>query len=138
MALSIFTDKTHTPQDADLEKILSQTYLIWISIKKFVLAKSGSITEQWNNSGTSSGWGFRLRDKKRAIVYMIPCEGYFKIGLVFGEKATQEALNSDISEEIKTIIKTAKVYAEGRGFRIDIKDTGLLEDIKKLIEIKMK
>jgi len=46
-------------------------------------------------------------------------------------------LNSTISEEIKSIIKNAKVYGEGRGFRIDVTNKDILEDIKKLSIIKL-
>jgi hypothetical protein len=56
---------------------------------------------------------------------------------VFGEKAAKEALACDLIDAVKDIIKSAKVYAEGRGFRIDVKDKRLIPDIKKLIDIKI-
>jgi len=62
----------------------------------------------------------------------------FSVSIVFGEKATQEALHSDISEGIKKIISEAKVYAEGRGIRIEIKNSTVISDIKKLVLIKLK
>ena len=58
-------------------------------------------------------------------------------GDFFFKNATTEALNSTISKEIKSIIENAKVYGEGRGFRIDITNKDILEDIKKLIMIKL-
>ena len=57
--------------------------------------------------------------------------------MVFGVKATQEALNSNISGEIKKIIEAAPVYAEGRGFRIEVKGDQIISDIKTLIDIKL-
>jgi hypothetical protein len=59
------------------------------------------------------------------------------VAFVFGEKAANEALGSNISDSIKNEISSARVYAEGRGFRIEVKDDSMLEDIKKLIEIKL-
>jgi hypothetical protein len=64
--------------------------------------------------GKSFGWNYRIRDKKRVLVYFMPCDGFFKISLVFGEKAAKEALVSGISKEIKDMISSAKVYTEGR------------------------
>jgi len=42
---------------------------------------------------------------------------------------------SDISQGIKDIIESARVYAEGRGFRIEVRDKELMNDMKKLINI---
>ena len=59
------------------------------------------------------------------------------MALVFGQKATDKLLESNIAETIRTEIKAAKVYAEGRGIRIEVRDKSILADIKKLIEIKV-
>ena len=131
MALSIFEDNSSVPGNDDLSRALGDKYELWNEIKEFVQKQYSDVSEEWNHSGKNSGWGFRLRYKKRVIVYLIPCSGFFKVGLVYGEKATKEALNSTISEEIKSIIKNAKVYGEGRGFRIDVTNKDILEDIKK-------
>jgi len=67
----------------------------------------------------------------------LPREKFFKVALVFGQKATDKLLESNIAETIRTEIKAAKVYAEGRGIRIEVRDKSILADIKKLIEIKV-
>ena len=59
------------------------------------------------------------------------------MAFVFGQKATVEILNSEISTDIKEDLEKAKVYAEGRGIRIEITDATKLTDIKKLIQIKL-
>jgi hypothetical protein len=138
MALSIFEDKSMIPANDDLSRVLGDIYELWNDIKDFVHKQYPDVSEEWNYSGKNYGWGFRLRDKKRVVVYLIPCSGFFKVGLVYGENATKEALNSAVSNEIKSIIENAKVYGEGRGFRIDVTNKEIVEDIKKLITIKLK
>ena len=138
MALSIFDDKSKAPVDNDLAKVLKVNYIHWNDIKTSVFKHYPSAKEEWNYSGKSYGWGFRLRDSKRVIIYMTPCNGYFLFSLVFGEKATNEAYESKLTKETISIIKAAKVYGEGRGIRIEVKDDKLIEDIKKLIQIKLK
>lgn len=138
MALSIFDDKSLIPGNEDLSRVMGDTYDLWNDIKSFVYGKSPNVSEEWNYSGKNYGWGFRLKDKKRVIVYLIPCYGFFKVGLVYGDHATQESLNSTISKEIKSIIESANVYGEGRGFRIDVTNSEILDDIKLLITIKLK
>jgi hypothetical protein len=138
MALSIFDDKTEMPTDFDLAETLGDSYSIWYKIKEFVFQQYPEALDQWNFSGKNYGWGYRLLDKKRVIVYLTPCENYFKVALVYGQKATDEALLSNISGEIKDIISSAKVYAEGRGFRFDVANDSVIDDIKQLIMIKLK
>ena len=137
METSIFTDKSVIPDNSMLREALVTLYPLWIDIMNYVSEKYPGATEEWNFPGPKYGWSFRMKDKKRAIIYLLPRDGFFLVALVFGEKATTCALGSDISGSIKDIILSARVYAEGRGFRIEIRDSGLIEDVKKLIDIKL-
>lgn len=51
--------------------------------------------------------------------------------------APRAQLNSTVCAGIKTELKNAKVYAEGRGIRIEMKDAALLKDIEKLVLVKL-
>ena len=96
------------------------------------------VVEEWNYSGDKFGWSFRLKDKKRVLVYLLPRDKFFKVAFVFGQKATDAIFESPISENIKSEIRSAKVYAEGRGIRVDVKNKSVIHDIEKLIEIKIR
>lgn len=135
--LSIFQDKAIVPTDRDLADKLGSTYDLWIQIKDFVFEKYPKAIAEWNYSGIKYGWNFRIKDKKRAIIYFLPRENFFKVAFVFGQKATDFILESDIAPKIKNDLEQATKYAEGRGIRIDIKDNLILSDIKKLIVIKL-
>jgi hypothetical protein len=137
MALSIFTEKEKSPMEKELSGALDVNYKLWKELREFVLKEYPAAVEEWKYSGKNYGWGFRLRDKKRAIIYMTPCDKYFLASLVFGEAASKEALNSKISDNIKKIITDVKVYAEGRGIRIEVKNSKILNDIKILVKIKL-
>jgi hypothetical protein len=137
MALSIFEDKNVVPTNEDLSRVLAGAFSLWHAIKEFVSDSFPDVIEEWKHSGKNYGWGFRLRDKKRAIIYLTPSDGFFLFSMVLGEKATREAMSSKISKEIKEFIEAAPVYAEGRGFRIEVKDGTFIEDLKKLILIKL-
>ena len=83
------------------------------------------------------GCRFKIKDKKRVILYLISRDKFFKAAFVFDLKATDNILKSNISEIIKADIQKAKVYAEGRGIRIDVTDSSFTEDLKKMISIKI-
>ena len=134
---SVFMDKEVMPTTKDLKKALGITYAAWQALADFTKSAYPAATEEWNFSNVKYGWSFRIRDKKRVIVYLLPRNGFFKISLVFGQKATDAIFKNDIADTIKAELKNAKVYAEGRGIRIEVKDNTNLNDFKKLITIKI-
>ena len=138
METSIFSNKDEEPDDFRLGGALGNLFEQWMEIRDYVLEVYPAAVEEWSFSGPKYGWSFRIKDKKRTIIYLLPRDGFFLAALVFGAKATDEARNSEISQDIMQIIESARVYAEGRGFRIEVKDGNSIKDIKKLIDIKLK
>jgi hypothetical protein len=135
--ISIFQDKTILPTDNDLIEKLGSTYDLWMLIQNFVLSKYPNGLSEWNYPGKKYGWSYRIKDKKRAIIYFLPRKNYFKVAFVFGQKATDIVMASDVFPGIKTELVQARKYAEGRGIRIAINNDLRIPDIKKLIEIKL-
>jgi len=134
---SVFTDKNLKPMETDLSDKLGAKYELWNRIYNMVFSKYPGGLAEWNYPGKNYGWGFRIKDKKRAIIYLLPRDQYFKVAFVFGDKAVKEIMESKVSDEIKLSISKATKYAEGRGIRIDVKDDSILFDIERLIDIKL-
>ena len=137
MEHSIFLDKSHMPSDADLKEALGGQYELWMEIRKMVYQKYCTGIEEWNFPGKKHGWSFRIKDKKRAIIYLLPRQDEFLVAFVFGNKAYEAILRSQVSDQIKTGLIDARVYAEGRGIRIPVPDRSALEDIYRLIDFKL-
>jgi hypothetical protein len=137
MDKSIFTNKEQIPAEEDLRLSLGITYELWGKLREFTLREYPAAVMEWNYPGEKYGWSFRIKDKKRAILYLLPRDGFFRIAFVFGQKATDQILSAKVSEVIRKELKEAKVYAEGRGIRIDVRDGGLLDDLRELIRIKL-
>jgi len=137
MEHSIFMDKSHIPTDDDLRGALGDKYSLWMEIRDRVYEKYPEGFEEWNFPGKKYGWSFRIKDKKRAIVYLLPRDLSFQAAFVFGGRGFNVIKESDVSAQIKSDLENAKVYAEGRGVRISVPDRTTLEDIYKLIDIKL-
>jgi hypothetical protein len=137
MEPSIFPDKTKIPDDLMLREALGAVYSAWMEIRDYVFRVYPKSAEEWNSPGQKYGWSFRIKDKKRAIIYLLPRDKYFLVAFVFGANATTEALASGIIKGFKSTIESARVYAEGRGFRIEVRDDAVLKDIKTLIDVKL-
>jgi len=137
METSFFTDLTKIPGNDDLKIAIGDFFPMWMEIRDFTFEKYQLAIEEWFVSVKKFGWCYRIKDKKRAIIYLSPRIGYFIVSMVFGQKATDQILVSDISDSIKTDLMNSKVYMEERVVRIDVHDKQLLPDIKKLVEIKI-
>ncbi|MFZ1683101.1 MAG: DUF3788 domain-containing protein [Candidatus Zixiibacteriota bacterium] len=137
MTLSAFDDKDHQPTDTDLKEALAETYPIWTNLKSEIIAKYPPMTETWKFAGKSTGWGMRLVQKDRVIVYMTPADGHFRFSLVLGEAAVRAAHALDLPANIITAIDSAKKYAEGRGVRFEIKSAKDLKGLVELIGVKV-
>lgn len=137
MDISIFTDKKSKPDDGKLKTALGGTYELWKKLEDYVIEAYPAAVKEWNFSGEKYGWSYRLKDRKRAIIYFLPRGGFFKAAFVFGEKAYFEILNCTVNKKIKDDLKAARPYAEGRGIRIDVNSESGLNDIFKLVNIKL-
>ena len=137
MEHSIFMDKSQVPTDTELQGALGDKYELWVKIRDAVFEKYPEGNEEWNFPGKKYGWSFRIKDKRRAIIYLLPRDGEFLAAFVFGGRAFEVIKKSDVSAQIISDLESAKVYAEGRGIRIPVPDSSSLEDIFRLIDIKL-
>ena len=137
MAASLFEDKTTKPDDKMLAKALGKSNRLWEEIKKHLSAEYGELIEEWKFYGAKSGWILKTLRKKRNLFFFIPLKSSFQISFVFGDKAVAAVEKSDLPKKLITELKNARKYAEGRGLRIDVKNSTDVEHIKKLVEIKV-
>jgi len=135
---SIFLDKSKRPGEAELKTVLNKTFPYWKSIEEFTLKTMPAAKGIWHFSGAKFGWSYRISDKKRVIIYLLPRDKFFKCAFVFGGKAYEKVLLSNVSDEFKNELKAAKPYAEGRGIRLEVKSKTILSNIKELVKIKIK
>ena len=137
MALSVFDDKARQPTEAEIARALKGSFVFWNELKERIASTFTPLTFEWGFAGKAYGWGLRLKHKKRAVLYMTPCEGYFLASFALGEKAVQAAHDSNLPASVVQLIDGAKKYAEGRGVRLKVTSTRDVRHIEKLAIIKM-
>jgi len=129
-----FDDKAKPPDDKSLTKALGPVKAQWDEIVAHVQAAYAPITEAW---GFYKSWSLRLKRKDRTIVYLLPRDGHFLCAFVYGGKATAAARAAKLPKAALKAIDEAPVYAEGRGFRLEVRTAKDVETIKTLAAIKM-
>jgi hypothetical protein len=135
--MSIFLQKAVIPSETMVRDVLKETSQLWNDMIKWVSEEYGPVTEEWTFAGKNNGWSFRLKQKKRTILYFIPQDGYFQNAFVFGDKAADFILQEDFPENVKQSLREARRYMEGRGIRLDVRSEDAIEIIKRLVKVKM-
>ncbi|MBX3008402.1 MAG: DUF3788 family protein [Melioribacteraceae bacterium] len=137
MSASYFDDKLRKPTNDDLVKVLGAKYKFWEDIKKHISENYGTAEEEWKYYNQKSGWLLKLLLKKRNLFFMIPHDKYFNISFIFGDKAVSVIEKSNLSGEIISEIVNARKYMEGRGLSVSVKSKKDLQNIIKLLDIKV-
>jgi len=111
MDASIFIDKTKKPTEEDLRNALANNYNLWQDVYDLVYLKYPNAVSEWNFPGQKHRWNFRMKDRKRTIVYLLPGDKRFLVAFVFGQRAFERTMSSNISKQIKHDLEATKVYA---------------------------
>ena len=137
MALSFFDDKAAPPSEAALRDALGASSGAWEELIRRIAARFPPLDPVWGFASKSTGWGLRLKQGDRTILYMTPCRDYFLASFALGEKAVQAARASNLAQVILDAIERAPRYAEGRGVRLEIRKPRDLAAVEKIAIAKM-
>lgn len=138
MAISYFGDKSKIPTQKDVEKALGSKYELWEKINKHVEDNYGSTVKEWKFYSQQYGGTMKLMLKKRNLFFFGPRDGFFIVAFAFGDKAVTEIEKSSLPKELIDELVNSKKYVEGRGLRIEVKTKKAVNNIIKLIDIKIK
>lgn len=136
MPLSAFEDKATPPTPQTLAATLGRTHVHWARLQASLQQQHGPLVEEWNYAGKSFGWSFRLKEKKRVLVYMTPCRGHFLASFVLGEKACAAAHQAKLPAPMLKRIDAAPRYAEGRGVRFEVRTKADADGVETVAAIK--
>lgn len=130
-----FRDKAKPPTPSQLAAELGGMMSVWNEFLRFVNERHSPILEEW--TFMKSGWALVPRRESRTVCYLFPEHGSFTVAFVLGEKAVTAALQSKLPKRMVDEIESARVYAEGRGFRLKVAKATDFPHLKKLVTIKM-
>ena len=136
MATSIFDNKEIVPNDEDLQDVLKNSLDAYNKLISYLENEYTPLTNEWKFYSKKSGWTLRISSKKRNLVFLSPNEDYFLVTINMGVKVSKIVLDSDISDNTKDLIKQAKVYAEGIGILIEVRNEEDLEDIRTILNVR--
>jgi hypothetical protein len=137
MDTTFLFDKSTEPQQSDILQLLGKSSGLLIELDQFLKSEFGNINFDWKFYTKKSGWTRKALLKKRNLFFLTPKENYFSVTFVFGDKAVAEVEKSNLPEDVKTRLREARKYMEGRGLGIDVLEKDDLYVVKKLTVIKV-
>ena len=133
----MFLDKLDKPNNEMLSAALGSSYKYWEEIQNKLKDQYGQINPEWMYYGAKSGWTLKMMLKKRNLFFFGPCDKYFRIAFVFGDKAAKAIKESDLPAALIEEVKDTRRYMEGRALRIEVKKQKQVDDVIKLTSIKV-
>jgi hypothetical protein len=130
-------DKAKKPSDAALSETMGKAKKHWDTLIAWLSKEHPGLIQEWKFYGEKYGWQLKIFDKKRAILYMVPHQGYFMAALALKEKAIASLKESNLPASLIEEIENAKAVPEGKPARIEVTTKEQVEMVMKLVGIKL-
>jgi len=137
MLPNAFIGRMKKPSAKELAAALGSTKPLWDQLLDQLATDLGVNRQEWNSYSPKAGWSLKVKRGDRTILYMGPCSGSFRVAFVLGDQAVKAALQSDLPQSMRRIIKEARRYAEGTAVRIETVTAKDLSTICKLAALKL-
>jgi hypothetical protein len=137
VAKNAFAGQAKKPSEGAVASVLGPTLPLWRELVADLKRELKIDTAEWHSGAVKCGWSLRLQLKKRNIVYLAPCEGFFQTNFALGDRAVAAAKKSDLRADVLKIIADSRRYAEGTAVRIRVTKPEDLVGVKKLAKIKI-
>jgi hypothetical protein len=134
---NVFLDKSRKPTASRLASVIGAKFGYWEELKSHIQKTHGPVREEWKYYGKTLGWTRKLFLGKRNLLFITACNGFFRIAIVFGDKAVAAVQQSTLPEKLVQQLVSARKYAEGRGLTLEVKSRQTLKHILMLIDIKV-
>jgi hypothetical protein len=131
-----FADQSSKPTEAALKVSLGRTFVYYEKVNEI----AGSFKKDWTFT-KGSGWILKIHTKKKALLYLIPLQGNFKISLTIRQSEREVFLQDKDLYYLHDAITSAKKYPEGFALQFlicDENDFCLFESFfRKLIAARL-
>ncbi len=138
MSVGIFTDKKIQPTDLEVEQAVGTRWSLWQELIHYLRETYPAREDFKFMYGKNYGWALRFRVQSQLLTSLFPAEGNFRAQVNLGPEGVQTTLGMGLGENVHRAIDAAIPYPEGRWLFITVDSPGDLEDVKKLLALRVK
>jgi hypothetical protein len=133
---SSLTDQRRPPDDAALGAVLGPARRAWDAILAEFAPRDG-LTPQWKFYAGGHGWQLQIRDRKSAVLYLIPGNASFVAAMALNDAAVAALADSGLPDDVMRTVQGAKPAMEGRPARIEVSGARQVPIVKALLALKL-
>jgi hypothetical protein len=136
-------DQVNMPSLTDIRDFIGSSQQLWDELIEYT-EKTYKTKPQISYSSCSAqpGWNVKYKKGGKSLCTLYPMEGYFIALVVVGSKEEDEVrigMETGLYTSYLKELYDNSVYMKiGRWLMIEVKDEEILEDIKKLLEIRVR
>ena len=138
--MSRMLDKETEPSNDDITRFIKTKSAIasWKKLQEFLTIHYDLHTTELQFDGQKYGWCIRYRRGGKTLCTLYPEIGGFTILIVYGKKEGQKFIDqqSEFTNQLASLFQDTKQLHDGKWMWIQLTNSSLLEDIKKMIAIK--
>ena len=138
MATNVLSDESVQPTEELIFSIIGDKALLWKQTMSYLYENNRDITETWKYYKDGKSWLFRTLKKKSTIFWIRILEDTFRIAFWFADRLEPVIIQSDLPASLKKEYENARRFNKSRSIYIDMQDSGDLQNVKKLIDLKIK
>ena len=127
---NVFNRKETVPDDLKLKKSFGTIYPVY----KELLTLIETYQQEWKFYGPKIGRQFKVTQKKKALFWLTPQEGSFRLGFAVRDKEKEVLLNSKLPAKAKEELSTAKRYPEGYPLHLQVNKKSDMKAVRLVVE----
>lgn len=113
MPIGVFTEKTHSPSEAEIAAALGGALPLWLKTTDH-LGETCSRPPEMKFYGKNYGWALRYRLGGKALASLYPGKGAFSFQIIMSDEAITRIRPGAIRPKTRQLIQQATPFREGR------------------------
>ena len=126
----LFDRKETVPDDLKLKKAFGPIHPLY----RELLALIEAYEQEWKFYGPRIGWQFKVTHKKKALFWLAPQEGSFRLGFAIRDREKEVLLKSKLPAKAKEELATAKRYPEGYPLRLLVNKQSDMKAVRLVVD----
>lgn len=137
MAIGIFTNKKVVPSDAEVEQAVGPRLGLWQELSDDLCRTYPVQQDLKFMYGKNYGWARRFQINGKLLTSLYPAHEGFKVQINLSLQGIETALSLHPCRNVQQAIANAYPYPEGRWLFIPVDSAEDLQDIKKLLALRV-
>ncbi len=131
----------HDPKIFPTERVIashigaSKTY--WDTLFTHIHNDLPELKEEWRYYNDGKSWLMKATRKTKTMFWLGVVDGAFRVTFYFTDKASEALKQSSISQALKKQFYEGKYYNKIRGITVMVKSKRSVEDVRRLLEMKL-